>query len=55
MDSDENFIKHKKNIKKSNKKLIKKELQFDIDFYEYQKKIDYSIFDYKNTIFIIKR
>jgi phosphate starvation-inducible PhoH-like protein len=58
MNSDEmslNFSKHKKNIKKGNKKFIKKELQLDIDFFEYQKRLDDSIFDYKNIQYLSQK
>ena len=45
--------KLKKNGKKSNKKNLNKEIQYDLDFYEYQKNAnDKNILDYKNIEYL---
>jgi phosphate starvation-inducible PhoH-like protein len=43
----------KKSNKKGNKKNFKKEIQYDIEYYEYQKKLDNSLYnDYKNIEYL---
>jgi phosphate starvation-inducible PhoH-like protein len=55
MDS-EDKIRVKKAGKKGNKKSLKKEIQYDIEYYEYQKKLDTSLYnDFKNIEYLSTR
>ena len=48
MDIDNKEKQSKKMPKKGNKKFLKKEIQYDLEYYEYQKNLDICSLDYKN-------